>query len=81
MSWDIGKMLLYFLDLTKAETWLAWLVIHFEEFDFFKFVLRLPANRLCFLLLGLCFGVTIDWVLCLFIIFVRHYRLFLLKAH
>ena len=80
MSRDISKMLLYFLDLTKAETRLAWLVIHLKEFDFFKFILSLPANRLCFFLLGLCLSVTIDWVLCLFIIFVRHYWLFLLKA-
>lgn len=80
MSWDISKMLLYFLDLTKAETWLAWLVIHLKEFDFFKLVLRLPTNGLCFFLLWLCLSVTIDWVLCLFIIIVRNYRLFLLKA-
>ena len=80
MSRDISKMFLYFLDLTEAETWLAWLVIHFEKFNFLEFILRLPANSLCFLLLGLRLGVTIDCILCLFIIFVRNHRLLLLKA-
>ena len=60
-------MLLYLLYFSQAETWLAWLIVHLEEFDFFKFVLCLPADRLGLFLPGFFLVITVDWILSLFV--------------
>ena len=50
-------MFLDLMDFCDAETWFIGLIVHFEELDFFKPVLRLPFDRLglLFWLAGLPF--------------------------
>ena len=42
----ISQMLLDFLHLAQAETWLVGLIIHFEVLNLFELILSLPLHRL-----------------------------------
>ena len=67
MCWYISEVFLYLLHFSQTKAWLAWFVIHLEEFDFFKFVLCLPADRLGLFLPGFFLVITVDRILGLFI--------------